>query len=236
MFSRRASGPELIDSPEAAPRLVAQSYAFMALVNRCFGGTRIVRRFVADEAAMAGGRLRVLDIGPGGCDIPLAVSRWAARRGLDVQFTCVEASPQCAAIACEKIRRRADDAVTLVENDILRYQPAEPFDCAVGSMLFHHFDDDGILKLIEHVRPYVARSLLINDLWRGWPTYAGAALLSVGWPSGVRHDALLSVRRGFRASELGQLLGCLDGVSVSVDTAWLFRVRAIVRFNGRASR
>jgi hypothetical protein len=52
---------------------------YMETVNYRFGGIRLVRRFLAAETA---GRhacvpLRILDIGSGSCDIPLAVIRWA---------------------------------------------------------------------------------------------------------------------------------------------------------------
>jgi hypothetical protein len=45
-----------------------------------------------------------------------------------------------------------------------------------------------------------------------------------------RHDALLSIRRGFKISELSTLLRQLDRVTVSVEPARWFRIAAIIRF------
>ena len=50
--------------------------------------------------------------------------------------------------------------------------------------------------------------------------------------SGEGHDGLLSVRRGFRAQELQALLDSLPDSSATVTNAWLFRVAAVVRFQG----
>jgi hypothetical protein len=52
-----------------------------------------------------------------------------------------------------------------------------------------------------------------------------------GMSAGVRHDALLSIRRGFKIPELRALLQQLDGVTVSVAPARWFRVAAIIRYN-----
>jgi hypothetical protein len=81
VFDSRATETEFLDRPDCDPTLAASSYRFMETVNCYFGGIRTVRRFLAAETAgrHAGAPLRILDIGSGSCDIPLAVSRWAAR-------------------------------------------------------------------------------------------------------------------------------------------------------------
>jgi hypothetical protein len=47
----------------------------------------------------------------------------------------------------------------------------------------------------------------------------------------VRHDALLSIRRGFKPVEIRALLQQIDNISVSVETSRWFRVAAVIRFN-----
>lgn len=232
MFDTRATATELLDAPDCSPALAAESYRFMEMINRHFGGVRAVRRFLAGEAA---GRridapLRVLDIGSGCCDIPLAVSQWARSAGIPLQVTCLEPAERAADIASQRLAQACDPAVHLLQEDVFTHQPAEPYDCAVASMCFHHFSDAQILALLQRLRGCVRQSVLINDLQRVRLAALAAELLLVGRPSGVRHDALLSIRRGFRVNELAALLGRLDGVTVTVATARWFRVTAIVRF------
>ncbi|MBW2603457.1 MAG: methyltransferase domain-containing protein [Deltaproteobacteria bacterium] len=232
MFDSRATATEFLDRADCDPALAAASYRFMEMVNRRFGGIRMVRRFLATEGARrhAGGPLRVLDIGSGSCDIPLAVSRWAQAKDIPLHVTCLEMAGHTVDIAREQLARAGNPAVKLLQEDAFTHQPAEPYDCAVASMCFHHFSDARILALLERLRHFVLNSLLINDLRRSRPAYLAARLLLAGRPAGVRHDALLSIRRGFQISELSALLGQLGNVTISVKSARWFRIAAIIRF------
>lgn len=233
MFDSRATGTEYLDRPDCDPALAATSYRFMEMTNFHFGGARAVRRFLAAEMA---GRpadappLRVLDIGSGSCDIPLAMSRWARARGVPPRFTCLEPAGHAVDIAREKIARADDRSVRLLAEDVFTHQPAEPYDCALSSMCFHHFSDAQILALLRRLRGFVLDSVLINDLRRSRLSYLGVKALLIGAPAKARHDALLSIRRGFKVDELGALLRRLDGVTVSVEPTRWFRIAAVIRF------
>lgn len=235
MFDSRATAHEFLDRPDCDPELAAASYRFMEMVNGCFGGTRIVRRFLHAETT---GRhdaapLRVLDIGSGSCDIPLAVSRWAQARGIPMHFTCLEMADHAMDIARGQLVKAGDPAVRLLQEDVFSHHSAEPYDCAVASMCFHHFSNEHILALLRRLRGFVRGSVLINDLRRSRLADFAARLLltGTGMSAGVRHDALLSIRRGFTVRELTALLGQLGGVTVSVTSARWFRIAAIIRFN-----
>jgi hypothetical protein len=97
-------------------------------------------------------------------------------------------------------------------------------------MCFHHFSNAQILTLLQRLRGFVLNSVLINDLRRSRLASLLARLPLAGMPAGVRHDALLSIRRGFKIDELSNLLRQLDSVTVSVDPARWFRIAAIIRF------
>jgi hypothetical protein len=235
VFDSRATAMELLDLPDCDPALAAASYRFMETVNYSFGGIRLVRRFLAAETA---GRhacvpLRILDIGSGSCDIPLAVIRWARACGIPLHFTCLETAGYAIDIAREKLFRAGTPPVKLLQEDAFTHQPVEPYDYAVTSMCFHHFSNAQILMLLHRLRGFVRSSMLINDLRRSRLASLAAELLLVATaaPAGVRHDALLSIRRGFKIDELRTLLRQLDNVSVSVVPASWFRIAAIIRFN-----
>ena len=233
MFNARATDEEeYLDRPDCDPALAALSYRFMETVNRAFGGIRVVRRFLAAEAARrdSGPPLRVLDIGSGSGDIPLALSQWGRENHIPLHFTCLEPSGPAAALARAKFKQAGDPAIHLLQEDVFTHQPAEPYDVAVSSMCFHHFSTDKILELVQRLRGFVRGGLLINDLQRSPLAYLGAWLLLSGTLPSLRHDALLSIRRGFTVRELGAWLRPLDNVAVTVEPAWLFRISAVVRF------
>lgn len=232
MFEARSTETEFLDRPDCDMELAAASYRFMETVNRHFGGVRTVRRYIAGE--VAGRRddppLRILDIGSGCGDIPLAVSRWARGQGIPLQFTCLEMAGPAVEIARRNLARACDPAVHLLQEDVFAHHPAEPYDCAVASMCCHHFGDSQILTLLQRLRGFVRQSVLINDLRRSRRAYLAAALLATGAPAGVRHDALLSIRRGFKVGELHAMLQQLEDVELSVESTWWFRIAAIIRF------
>ena len=232
MFESRATAAEFLDRPDCDPALTAASYRFMETVNCRFGGIRIVRRFLAAETAgrHAGAPLRILDIGSGCCDIPLAVSRWAHAYDIPLHFTCLEIAGHAVDIARGQLARAGNPEVHLLQEDAFTHQPAEPYDCAVASMCFHHFSNAQIVTLLQRLRGFVLNSVLINDLRRSRLASLAARLLLVGAAAGVRHDALLSIRRGFKIGELSTLLRQLDSVTVSVEPARWFRIAAIIRF------
>ena len=232
MFDSRAMATEFLDRPDCDPVLAAASYRFMETVNFWFGGIRMVRRFLANEMVgrHADAPLRILDIGSGSCDIPLAVSRWASAYGIPLHFTCLEKAGHAVDIARGQLARSGNPWVHLIQEDAFTHQPAEPYDCAVASMCFHHFSDAQILILLRRLNGFVRNSVLINDLRRSRLALLAARLLLVNTPAEVRHDALLSIRRGFKISELSALLGQLESVTVSVKPTRWFRIAAIVRF------
>ena len=231
----RATAEEFLDRPDCDPALAAASYRFMERVNGNFGGVRIVRNYLAAEAALrpAPSPLRILDIGSGSCDIPLAVSRWARANGISLHFTCLEKAGPVVNIARQKLARADDPAVQLIQGDVFTHQPTEPYDCAVASMCFHHFSNAQILMLLQRLRGFVISGALINDLRRSpWASLAARLLLAgTRAPLGVQHDALLSIRRGFKIGELTDLLLQLGNTTVSVKAARWFRIAAVIRFN-----
>ncbi len=239
MSDARATAMELLDLPDCDPALAAASYRFMETVNYRFGGIRLVRRFLAAETAgrHADVPLRILDIGSGSCDIPLAVIRWGRACGIPLHFTCLEMAGHAIEIARGRLARAGNPPVKLLQEDAFTHQPVEPYDFAVTSMCFHHFSNAQILMLLHRIRGFVRNSLLINDLRRSQLASLAARLLLVatGAPAGVRHDALLSIRRGFKIDELRTLLRQLDGVTASVTPARWFRIAAVIRFNSEGN-
>jgi len=235
VFRERARGSEFLDRPDADPRLVEQGYQFMKVVNRIGGGIRVVRYFLAQELSRSAktDTARVLDIGAGDCDIPLAVTRWADRQGYQVQFTCLDHDPKAVELSRSRIARCHCHNVQAIQADVFTYQPVDEFDYAVGSMTFHHFTDDEIDRLLAHLRGFVRKAVLINDLHRCLANYLACFLLALPVDREIRHDGLLSILRGFKPRELAQLLAQHDPAA-AVRRMRFCRVAGVVRFDREA--
>jgi 2-polyprenyl-3-methyl-5-hydroxy-6-metoxy-1,4-benzoquinol methylase len=235
VFETRADTLELLDRDDIDEALALQSYRFMSIVNRYFGGTAVVKDFIATKLRHHNRSepLRILDIGSGACDIPAAICKWAQKAGFAIEFTCVEPSEYAAQAAQQNIRQHGN--IKLVQEDIFKYQPSQEYDCAIGSLFLHHLSDGQITHIIGRLRNLGCGSVLINDLNRSPGCYIGCLLACVFVPAGVRHDALLSVRKGFRPDELGKLLASIPAASVSIYTSWFGRVCAIIRFDAEGN-
>ncbi|HCE46988.1 MAG TPA: methyltransferase type 12 [Lentisphaeria bacterium] len=231
MLETRSTEPEYLDSADCDPELANESYRFMEKVNRHFGGISNVRRFIESEIKKIGpgSTLRVLDIGSGNCDIPIAICRWAESKGFNVHFTCLEIFDPALALAKRNIESAGIRSIDILREDVFKHHPAEPYDCAVSSMCFHHFKDGDILRLVGILRGSVKGGILINDLRRSHFAWLGAFILTRFSHPGVRHDAMQSVKRGFKVCELRRLLLKDENNSVKVRRAWFFRVNAVVR-------
>jgi hypothetical protein len=237
VFRERARGEEFLDRPDSDPRLVERSFQFMHLVNRIGGGFRVVRRFLAEELANypQGQTIRILDIGAADCDIPLVITQWARQRGYQVKFTCLDQDTRATALARQTLARARCSTIQVAKADVFTYQPQGEFDYAVGSMTFHHFTDEEIDRLIAHLRGFVRRAVLINDLHRCLLNYLVCYILALPLDRRIRHDALLSIRRGFKPAELARLLSKQDPAP-AVRRSWFCRVAGVVHLNRREGR
>ncbi|MBN1362164.1 MAG: methyltransferase domain-containing protein [Sedimentisphaerales bacterium] len=231
MFDERARDVELLDRPDADRGLVERSYGFMKFANSAGGGTRVVRNFLARELARSNVRsARILDLGSGSAEIPLTLARWGAKHGYRLEFTCLDHHAEALALAQEAAEREGREAIVTERADILDYEPIHEFDYAIGSMFFHHLSAEGIGRVIGRLHGFVRKALLINDLRRCALNYLVCRLLTIGIEPEIRHDALLSIARGFRPLELSMILLAHDPAP-RVERHWFCRVAGIVRFD-----
>lgn len=233
MLDSRSNAHELLDGRDCDAQEIPGILRACAMANRFFGGTRVVRKFLEAEFTRVPMKrpLRVLDIGSGDGSIPLAVSRWARKRGHDVELVCLERNPHAARLARQAVVAANDSRVRVVEGDVFTHRPDEPYDCAIGSLFFHHLADEEILAMLDRLRTFVRRSVLLNDLQRCVACYAGCVLMSLRFSRAVRHDAILSIRRGFRRGSLLRLFRRMKGVSASVTRYWFCRLAGVIRFD-----
>ncbi len=204
MLTRREVTPELMDDPDVDRAQLERSLRFIRTVNRRLGGARAAlghlrrwsKRWPANEA------IRIIDVGTGSADIPLAICRWADRTGRQVRITAVDAHPTTLELAREHVGDRAE--IELVHADALQlmdqFTPRQ-FDYAHAGMFLHHLNDIEVMTVLRIMDRLTRRGLIWNDLTRGRLERLFVRLLVVGQPEIVRHDAIVSVAAGFTRKE-----------------------------------
>ena len=210
----RSDEHELLDEPELHGRHLPGTLADLRRINRFLGGTRLT---LAALDSLVGDRppdrsLAVLDVGTGGGDIPVAVARWAERRGRPIRIVATDVSPEILQIASATTQPGVEFALA----DARRLPfPDDSFDIALCSLLVHHFTPDEAVTVLSEMRRVSRIGIVVNDLVRGRLGSGGA------WAVGhlltanpiTRHDAPASARRAYTREdlcELGQLAGLRD--------------------------
>ena len=143
----------------------------------------------------------MLDIGCGGGDVPVMLSRWAARDGLQLEITAIDPDPRASRFAAERhpaagVAFRQSTASQLASEGC-------SFDLVVSNHVLHHLAEDELAAFLSESARLCRGRVIHNDLRR---SPAAFALFFAGsWPftgSYIRQDGLTSIRRSYTAAEL----------------------------------
>jgi len=205
-------GTELLDDPHAEPRATLRELGDIARLNALFGGTRAVVNALEPVFAAAAGRSRdpapwtLLDVGTGLGDIPRAAAAAARRYGLTLRLVGVDSNPTAARAA-----RGAGGpplGMVLADGGALPLRPRS-VDIVIASQVLHHLPPAVAIRWIATFGALARRAVVVADLRRSRFAMVGVWLMSfaLGFGAVTRHDAVVSLRRGYTRRELNALLG-----------------------------
>jgi hypothetical protein len=198
-------GVELLDDPAADPAAVRAQLRDIARLNRWFGGTRAVVRALEPLFRRFPGPARwsLLDVGTGSGDIPRAVMRAARRHGIALTALGLERSPAAARVA-----NAAGVHATIGDGNAIPFRPRS-VDIVLASQVLHHLPHGTACRWLRTLDGLARRAVIVADLQRSRPAMAGVWLAAalLGMSRSTRHDAVLSLRRGYKKEELEALLG-----------------------------
>ena len=228
-LAREAARLELLDRPGAPSAELAESLADIARLNR-LGPTRNLLAHVGpflDRFRREGHRrpFRVLDVGTGGADVPVALARWARARGAALTVVALDVQPEV--LACVAAPARELPEVRLVAGDALGL-PVRPHgvDLALCSLTLHHLPEHGVTALLRLMAERARLGFVVSDLRRSRPAWLAAWLATrlISRNRFTRHDGPLSVRRAYTPDELGRLAATAGLPDVRWHMAPFFRV------------
>jgi 2-polyprenyl-3-methyl-5-hydroxy-6-metoxy-1,4-benzoquinol methylase len=203
---RRSAALELMDDLAIGGAELREALRQLRVINYALGAARPTLEGVASFWRAAGkpAKLTVLDVGAGSGDLSRALLRWADRHGVQIQLVLADIHPEtCAAAAAA---HQGEPRVAVVCSDLLQLA-LRPVDIVTAALFTHHFSQ-AQLPAVYHAMVGAARyGVVVNDLHRhplAWAfIWLATRLLSRNRM--IRHDAPLSVWRGFRAADLQRL-------------------------------
>ncbi len=200
-----------MDDPNASREDLAEALRFLRMTNQRLGGTAAaLKRFKAWARAgrwEGASPVRILDVGTGSADIPLAIARWARSAGLALRITAVDRHPVTCDLARAYLREHGGEAasdIEIVEADALRLMDhfdAGSFDYAHAGLFLHHLADIEVMTVLRIMDRLSVRGMIWNDLVRVPLPRLMLCPVLIGAPAMIRHDALVSVQAGFTRRE-----------------------------------
>jgi ubiquinone/menaquinone biosynthesis C-methylase UbiE len=237
-MERLTDAVELLDGPLDDPAALAGNLRDLGRINRWLSGVHLSAAAIEALAAHRH-ELTLLDVGTGGADIPLALIEHARRRGRHIRAIGLDARPEILAAA---VRERPEIATStglelhVGDGRRLGY-PDRSFDVAHASLVLHHLDPDGAVAVLREMRRVARLGVVVNDLERSRLGLVGAWLIGHLLTGNrlTRHDAPLSVRRAYRATEMASMLRSAGLVPVRTIRGAVGQRYAIAAVVGSAS-
>jgi ubiquinone/menaquinone biosynthesis C-methylase UbiE len=208
-MDRLVGVPELLDGPLDDRAALVGNLRDLARINRITGGAALSVRAVEDLRAL-GQVGRVLDIGTGAGDIPVALVRAARRSGRGIRITAIDSRPEvlaAAVVARPGLEAIAEIQLEVADGRALPY-PDAAFDVAHASLVLHHLEPAEAIQFLRELRRVATVGVVVNDLVRSRINWFGGWLLvhAIATSRFTRHDGPLSVRRAYTRRELDDLV------------------------------
>ncbi|WP_027165655.1 methyltransferase domain-containing protein [Mesorhizobium sp. WSM3224] len=210
-LDRRTLVPEILDRLAADDPRALHSRRDLARINALMFQAPIMTSLMRKFIAKAPGR--ILEIGAGDGTFMLKVARRMARDWHEVELTMLDR------VGLVTPKLSADFAalgwtVETITADVFDWAEmanGRPFDAITVNLFLHHFDDSGLLRLFSLLRRKAPLLVATEPLRTGFALAAARLLPAIGVNDVTRHDAVESVRAGFRGSELSDLWSAAGG-------------------------
>lgn len=202
----RRPSRELLDDPSLSSEEMAGSLADIGELDRRWGGSRILSRWLLARRALATTpRARVLDIGAGSGEPTRRLRRGLAEGGSDAEVLALDLQWRHLAAGARALRDRSLPAVA---GDAFRLPLADQsVDWVVSLLFLHHFGPDELAPLLAEIGRVARRGFALLDLRRH---VLPLAFLSVAGPFLFRTrtsvlDGRASIRQAYTREELAAI-------------------------------
>lgn len=223
-FRHRSAQKEFLDNHDIAPDDLYRNLSELHIINKQLGGYNASRKGLAEILSSTGSVQNIMDIGFGGGDSIMQLSKFAKRNKTNLFFYGVDLKSDCVSYAEKNLL--ALDNKQLICQDYKNISPAllRKIDVIHCSLFLHHLSNEEIIDLFKFAR--INRCIVLaNDLHRNWFAYYSIKLLIALFSKSylIKNDAPVSVKRGFRRKELVSLLKAAGFTKYSVKWSWAFR-------------
>lgn len=232
-LSKRASAIERMDDLETSGSDLQQALIELEGINYVLGGNYVTLNGIAMlmERHREVQHLRIADVGCGGGDMLKRIRRLVEKRKVEAELTGFDANPHVVKHAIMHTPERCRisyEAINIFSDEF----KAREFDIVTGTLFFHHFNNQQLATFFRGLRDQVTLGVVINDIHRHWFAYHAIRILTRIFSRSpmVKHDAPISVLRGFKRSDLVEILRLSGFDHYRIKWCWAFRWQIVVWF------
>lgn len=192
----------------------------LRIINRFLGGITTTKSALKYFLNSDNNELSIIDIGSGSSDNLIASKK---------------SFPYLKIVSVDKnIRSLKSILKTSIKlnSDAFRVPVKDKsFDIVHASLFLHHFTTEETILLIKEFMRISRLGIVVNDLRRSFLALIGIKILTTVFSKSalVKNDAPLSVRRGFRKSELIKLLAYSNIDNYIIKRKWAFRWMLVIK-------
>lgn len=224
-FKKRSYQKELLDRDDIPFRDIRQNMKELDFINRHLGGHDITLDGIValiQDHVIFNRELYIAEIGCGGGDNLRAIKEWAAYIRLPVRLTGIDISEECIAYAVQHPKNRG---IGFLCSDYRQASFDTQPDIIFSSLFCHHFKDEELIAQLQWMKANSNLGFFINDLHRHPLAYVSIKILAALFSGSylVKHDAPLSVKRGFKRADWNALFSKAGIEAYRCHWRWAFR-------------
>lgn len=221
-LSTRSYQKELLDEDEIPREDLFRNLYELNQINRLLGGHAVTIKGLERLNLSKNQKYTLIDIGCGGGDTLKAIALWARKKGFHIQLTGVDYKSDCIQYARQFCHSFSE--IDFKQSDYRDLDDAS-YDIVISSLFCHHLNDDELVVFFKQGTRIAKYAILMNDLHRHKLAYYSIQYLTQLFSQSylVKNDAKLSVKRGFVANEIKQILEIANIKQFRLEWCWAFR-------------
>lgn len=221
-FTQRSKKEEYLDQVEVDRAELWLNLAELDRINQLLGGHAATIKGVEQLIDDPSKEYHLVDFACGGGDTLRQLAKWSERKAYRLKLYGFDILPE----AIEYARAHSENYdISFEVADFNVYKPYHPVDIACNALVCHHFYERNLDNFLLKMKELAQVGLVINDLHRHPLAYYSIKALTrfFSKSSYVKHDAPLSVLKGFSRSEWESMLERLNFDDYQLEWVWAFR-------------
>ncbi len=217
----RSYKKELLDNDAIPFEDVCINMQEINTINTLLGGHKITldgfKKLIKKRKSV-----HVCEIGSGDGNNLFIIKKWCKKNNVTLVITGIDIKQEC--IDAAKKNYNSLNAEWIAKDYSVVNFNQKP-DIIFSSLFCHHFTEEQLIQQLQWMRLNSTVGFFINDLQRNWFAYHSIKIITQLFSKSylVKHDAPLSVARGFHKNEWMKIFKGAGIINFSIEWKWAFR-------------